>query len=112
MIPLWRCALKEGVTILYCGGHPEQGFRCVDTTPEDLRLAGLEPEPSGRLQFGLRIAAAEQVSVPDQETEKLSLGGLGYHSVETIDVLSNATKQAVKVFGYAGATGKYTLVAP
>jgi hypothetical protein len=40
---------------------PQNGFRCVDTTHEELRLAGFEPEPSGRIQFGLQVALQQLV---------------------------------------------------
>jgi hypothetical protein len=52
-------------------------FGCVDTTPDELALAGFEVEPTGRVQFQLRI-------------EKLPEDAHG--SVEIVDALTGETK--------------------
>ena len=89
----WEIAVFEadGATLLSKEARvPQQGFSCVDTTAEELRLTGLEPEPSGRLQFGLQITPkgwGRQITI----TEKLSVDGDAKHSVETINMLSGET---------------------
>jgi hypothetical protein len=79
----------EGETVLTKETRvPQQGFRCVDTHAEELTGAGLAPEPSGRLQFGLRISPEGGVPLyPQPQPEKLTINGKVYHSVETINVL-------------------------
>jgi hypothetical protein len=77
---------------------PQQGFRCVDTTPEELRSAGVVPEVSGRLSFGLRVALEELVPLlGEEQRENITFGGNGSYvnSVETINVHTSDVKKAV-----------------
>ena len=89
----WEIAVfdADGATLLSKEARvPQQGFSCVDTTAEELRLTGLEPEPSGRLQFGLQITPKgweRKITI----TEKLSVNGAAKHSVETINTLTGET---------------------
>lgn len=91
----WEIAVfdADGATLLSKEVRvPQQGFSCVDTTAEELRLAGLEPEASGRLQFGLQIALQELVTLVEREKpEKIVVTGNEIHSVETIKTLTGET---------------------
>ena len=92
----WEIAVfdADGDTVLTKGVEvPQQGFRCGDTTAEELRFAGIEPEPSGRIQFGLNITSNwDAVPLdPSERPEKTTMGGTGWHSVETINMLSGET---------------------
>ena len=83
----------DGETLLIKHARvPKRGFRCVDTTAAELRLAGFEAESSGRLQFGLDITSTwDAIPHAPNEPEKPTLDGNTYHSMETIDVVSQAT---------------------
>ena len=52
-------------------------FGCMDTTHDELALAGFEVEPTGRVQFQLQIE---------------NVGRDAYGSVEIIDASTGATK--------------------
>jgi hypothetical protein len=69
------------------------GFQCVDTTTEELRLAGFTPETTGRVQFTLPItssrpAPTDRVSVPDT---LIFLGPGVYGAVEIVDLTTGET---------------------
>jgi hypothetical protein len=66
---------------------PQEGFQCVDTTLADLLNGGREVEPTGRVQFALRISPTDPV-LPERLWE--TFGGNVY-SIETIDALTGAT---------------------
>jgi hypothetical protein len=96
----------DGVTLLTKHAQvPEHGFRCLDTSSDELRLAGLATDPNNRLQFGLRMTPHQPVpSFLDGRPVEIPVDGTVWHSVETVDLLTlgvtNSHRSTSKGFGF------------
>jgi hypothetical protein len=91
---------------------PQEGFRCVDTTPQELRSAGFATDSSGRIQFGLQIMAEDSVPLlPRDRQPEITMGGTGWHSVETINIYSGETTNSHR-FGSSRGFGFVEMSTP